>query len=151
MSDNRPKPFGSAFSRVGQIYLVVQAGAGYIVLIPVLFQISVHKGDGRGLTVIRAQVHHLNAQTLADGQKLRRSAVQALLSPRLRLCPFQVRRGDKIGKANGGDPAKAGLVRIVDVGAVLLPPKPLQRRNDVFKKALYRMVALIILMVYAAA
>ena len=116
---------------------MVQPVAAQVVFVPVLQQVGIHLRDARGFVVIGAEVHHLHAQPLVDGQQLRGGAVQILLSGRGLHGPVEVHPRDEIRQADHGDPAERGLVRAA------AQPEALQRRDNVLEEALDLMVGFI--------
>ena len=110
----------------------MQPAAVQIVFIAVLRQIGIHLRDALRLRVIGAMVHDLYAQSLVDRQKFRGRAVGFLLFGRRLHSPFKVRPRDKVRQPDNGKPAESGFICI----AAALLPEALQRRHNIFKKAL---------------
>ena len=89
---------------------MVQTPVRQVVLIAVFLQVFIHQRHRRRFAVIGTQVHDLDAEPLAEGEKFRRRAVQLFLSLRFDLGPLKIGFRGKIGQADDRDPMEAGFV-----------------------------------------
>ena len=111
---------------------MVQPGLCEVRGIALFLQICLHQGDGPRLVVKGAQVHRLHAQPLLHGEEAGAGTVQLFLPSCSFDRPVKVLPAHEVRQPDDGYPAEGVLVPI----RALLLPEALQRRHDIFKKAL---------------
>ncbi len=94
---------------------------------------GIHLPDGFRLQVIGSRVQTLDAETFVNSQKPDIGKIQLLFRCSLIQGPSKLFFGHKIRQPDHGNPAKSCLVGKVDFADALLPPEPLQRRDNIVK------------------
>ena len=127
MPDHRLPVLRSDLARVGEVDLVMKAGARKVVLVTVFLQETVHQRDRCGLVIVRADVHDLNAKAFVDREELCAGTIHLFLFRRSPHRPVKIGLGDKVRQTDDGNPAEGRLVAVIDAVNALLPPETLQR------------------------
>ena len=121
-ANNRFQLFGCCFSRIRQIYFMVQACIDQIERIALRFDKRAHCGYCRRLAIITSDVHTLDTESLVKRKHLGGRKVDFLFCRTFLNSPFKILLFDEIGQAYHRDPAKVVLAGIIERLSVVHTP-----------------------------
>ena len=129
MPDNGLPFFRRDFPGIGQVYLMMQAGVGKIVLVSVLRDEPIHERNCSRLVVERAFMHDLHAESFLDRQVLCFGTIKLLLPCCCFYSSVEVFPCYEIRQTNDRYPAERRFVTVIDSFDPFLPPEAFQRRD----------------------